>query len=180
MMQKAIWYVSNQDTHVLEFRLDGEKAFYVLSQTNAADAKKITKRHVQMFTKATIGELDARIKDVNSLIQVCQSLHVVCQPAEGMTVPECEGNKGKYDCIACKGFKHSGICSHVLAVNHITKHYNVRYEMQRLQTSASKKAAIKAGKVVKPAPALTRAPVAAPDSSDEEEAELLALGEQGR
>ena len=107
-------------------------------------------------------------------------MHLVCQPADGMTVYECDGNPGKYDCVACKGFKGVGICSHVLAINHITQQYNVRHQLATLQTRASKKAAMKGGNVKRVAPALTRAPVAAPDSSDEEEAELLRLGEQGK
>jgi hypothetical protein len=180
MMQKALFYITNQKTHVHSFDLEGEPAYYVLSETKAAGAKCITKRIIEMFTRAMIGELDARIKDVPSLMQVCQSMHLVCKPAEGMTVYECDGNRGKYDCVACKGFKGVGICSHVLAINHITKQYNVRYELSMLQTRSSKKAAIKGGNVKRVAPALTRAPVAAPDSSDEEEAELLRLGEQGK
>ena len=92
---------------------------------------------------------------------------------------ECEGNPVGYECLACKTFKGVGICSHVLAINHILKHFNVRYELHQLQTAASKKQAGKAGKVLKQPPALQRAPVADPDSSDEEMAALLALGEQG-
>ena len=125
------------------------------------------------------GELDSRIKKLDELIQVCQSLHVVCSPADGYDVLECEGNPSGYECLACKTFKGVGICSHVLAINHILKHFNVRYELHQLQTAASKKKAAKAGKVLKPPPALQRAPVADPDSSDEEMAALLALGEQG-
>ena len=92
---------------------------------------------------------------------------------------ECEGNVAKYECLACKSFKGVGICSHVLAISHILKQYNVRYELKNLQTSASKKQAAKGGNTTRPLPALQRAPVAEPDSSDEEEAALLALGEQG-
>ena len=183
MLEKALWYVEHQDTHMVTFdftETPGEPAFYVLSQTGGGDAKTITKRHREMFAAAMAGERDSRIKDLNSLMQVCQSLHLVCQPVEGMTVPECEGNKEKYDCVGCKSFKAVGICSHVLAVNHVSKKYNVRYVLGRLQTGASKTAAVKAGKVTAPPPALQRAPVADPDSSDEEEARLLQLGEQGR
>ena len=109
-----------------------------------------------------------------------KSLHLLCQPVEGMTVPECEGNKEKYDCVGCKSFKAVGICSHVLAVNHVSKKYNVRYVLGRLQTGASKTAAMKGGNTLRPPPALQRAPVADPDSSDEEEARLIELGEQGK
>ena len=86
----------------------------------------------------------------------------------------------EYECLACKTLKGVGICSHVLAINHILKRFNLRYELKQLQTSGSKKQAAKAGKVLRPLPALQRAPVAQPDSIDEEDAALLALGEQGR
>ena len=81
MMQKALFYITNQKTHVHSFDLEGEPAYYVLSETKAAGAKCITKRIIEMFTRAMIGELDARIKDVPSLMQVCQSMHLVCKPA---------------------------------------------------------------------------------------------------
>ena len=68
----------------------------------------------------------------------------------------------------------------MLAINHILKHFNVRYELKSIQTAASKKAAANAGKQLKPLPALERARVAEPDSSDEEEERLLALGQQGQ
>ena len=112
---------------------------------------------------------------------MCQSLHVVCEPAEGYDVLECEGNPVGYECLACKTFKGIGICSHVLAINHILKHFNVRYELHQLQTAASKKQAAKGGThgAKQPLPALQRYAEAELDSSDEEMAALLALGEQG-
>ena len=66
------------------------------------------------------------------------------------------------------------------AVNHVVKKFNVRYELKQVQTSASKKQAARGGRTKAPLPALQRAPVAEPDSSDEEEAALLALAEHGR
>ena len=68
----------------------------------------------------------------------------------------------------------------MLAINHILKHFNVRYELKSIQTAASKKAATKGGDTRKTLPALERVPVAEPDSSDEEEERLLALGQQGQ
>ena len=68
----------------------------------------------------------------------------------------------------------------MLTINHILRHFNVRYELKSIQTAASKKAAANAGKQLKPLPALERVPVAEPDSSDEEEERLLALGKQGQ
>ena len=100
-------------------------------------------------------------------------------PADGYEVLQCSGNVGGFECLGCKSFKGVGICSHVLTINHILRHFNVRYELKSIQTAASKKAAAKAG-CPKPLPALERARVAEPDSSDEEEERLLALGQQGQ
>ena len=105
---------------------------------------------------------------------------MVCDPADGYEVLECSGNPCMYDCPGCKSFKGVGICSHVLAINHILRNYNVRWELKDIQTKASMKAAAKGGNTLKPLPALQRAPVAEPDSSDEEEERLQALGQQGK
>ena len=127
------------------------------------------------------GEKDARIRDLDTLIGTCQSLHVVCEPADGYEVLQCSGNVAGFECLGCKSFKSVGICSHVLAINHILQHFNVRYELKNLQTSASKKSARYGTHGAKqPLPALQRYPTAEPDSSDEEMAALLALGEQGK
>ena len=181
MMQNALWYVANQATHMEAFEMaDGVPAFYVMSRSNAGGAKRFTKKHHEMFQRAMLGELDSRIKDLASLIQVCQSVHIVCTPADGYEVLTCDGNPCKYECLACKTFKGVGICSHVLAINHILQKFNLRYELKQLQTRASKKQAAKGGNTKRPLPALQRAPVAQPDSSDEEDEAHLALGEQGK
>ena len=49
----------------------------------------------------------------------------------GVQCPECDGNPTKLICL-CKGFKHVGICSHVLAVNHAIKAHNVVYMLSEL------------------------------------------------
>jgi hypothetical protein len=178
-LEKARWYIDNQNTHVYAFRREGTPAFFVLSKSAANGATKITPRLQEMFNAAMCGEKDARIKDLDTLIGTCQSLHVVCEPADGYEVLKCSGNPGMLECLGCKSFKGVGICSHVLAVNHILQHFNVRYELKSIQTAASKRAA-SGGNTLKPTPALKRARVAAPDSSDEEEERLLALGQQGK
>ena len=41
MLEKALWYVEHQDTHMVTFdftETPGEPAFYVLSQTGGGDA----------------------------------------------------------------------------------------------------------------------------------------------
>ena len=52
--------------------------------------------------------------------------------------------------------------------------------MRRELATMGKSKALKAGRPAKPAPALTREPQAAPDSSDEEEDRLLQLGAEGK
>ena len=179
-LEKARWYIDNQATHVYAVRHEGNPAFFVLSKSAANGATKITPRLQEMFNAAMCGEKDARIRDLDTLIGTCQSLHVVCEPADGYEVLQCSGNVAGFECLGCKSFKGVGICSHVLAINHILKHFNVRYELKSIQTAASKKAATKGGDTRKTLPALERVPVAEPDSSDEEEERLLALGQQGQ
>jgi len=98
----------------------------------------------------------------------------------GYDVLKCEANAAQYDCVGCKGFKGIGICSHVVAVNHILKKFNVRAQLRQLTTSSSRSKSANAGNRKKPVPALTRLPVPDMDSSDEEAERLQALGELGR
>ena len=70
--------------------------------------------------------------------------------------------------------------SSLLAVATLANRHSV-YELHQLQTAASKKKAAKGGThgAKQPLPALQRYAEAELDSSDEEMAALLALGEQG-
>ena len=94
----------------------------------------------------------------------------------GSPCPPCEGNPAQYVC-GCKGCKAYGICSHILAISHILKIYNVRHQLVSIGKRAAKTAG---GNTLKPPPALTRARPREPDSSDEEEERLLELGRQGK
>ena len=61
-----------------------------------------------------------RDRAFDTLINTCFAMHVVRDASVQWGVPKCEmGNPGGYDCPTCKGFKNVGICSHVLAINHI-------------------------------------------------------------
>ena len=82
-LEKARWYIDNQATHVYAIRHEGKPAFFVLSKSAANGATKITPRLQEMFNAAMCGEKDARIRDLDTLIGTCQSLHVVCEPADG-------------------------------------------------------------------------------------------------
>ena len=70
-----------------------------------------------------------------------------------------------------------GICSHVLAINHILKQFNVRYQLATIGKKTDK---LKKGPSKKITPALERIPQREPDSSDEEEERNLLLGAQGK
>ncbi len=154
VMKKALWYVDNQQTHVHAFKSElGVVSFYVLQKDNEFGAKKISERLMQMWEAAKEGKKDKRIKDLDSLLALCDALHLVFTPNPGMEVLQCEANPGGYDCLACKGFKGIGICSHVVAVNHILTKYNVRHELRLLQTSAAKKKSQR-GNRKRPVPAL--------------------------
>ena len=87
---------------------------------------------------------------------------------------ECEANPGCFVC-SCKGFKHVGICSHVIAINHVTKKYNARQQLLRF---GKRKAKDRGGNQLRTVPALLRAPQRQADSSTEEE-EAARLGEEG-
>ena len=118
--------------------------------------------------------VDSRIKDLDHLIDFCGSFHLVQAHTE--PIPKCEGNPSELECIGCKGFKHSGICSHVLCINHILKRYNVRYQLATIGKRARKHT----GGQYRAPPALQRDVQREPDSSDEEEERLLALGADGK
>ena len=80
------------------------------------------------------------------------------------------------DCPTCKAFKGVGICSHVLAINHILKQFNVRYQLATIGKKTEKTHYLGGKKT----PALERVPQREPDSSDEEEERALRLGSKGK
>ena len=70
--------------------------------------------------------------------------------------------------------------SHLLAINHILKHFNVRYQLHGIGSSNRSKSGPGQGRLPNPEPALQRARIARePDSSDEEQERVLELGRQG-
>ena len=119
---------------------------------------------------------DARVKDVEHFEAICFSIHWVGASSPDWGVPECDLNPGKFNCPHCKGFKQYGICSHVLAINHILMEINLRRELMEIGKSTLKKK--KGPQGVEPA--LTRVGQREPDSSDDELRELLEQGTQGK
>ena len=137
-------------------------------------ASKIEKRLIEQYEAALAGEMDKRIKTMEKLRAVCRALHFVRMSMGECDICECEGNPTKHVCN-CKGFKAHGICSHVLAINHILTKFNVRLELAQMG-----KRKCKTGNLKRLEKALERMPAAELDSSDEEMAEQLELGKQGK
>ena len=93
--------------------------------------------------------------------------------------PTCDGNPLQLRCVGCKGYQHSGICSHLLAVNHLEKQFNVRAQLLSIGKGIKSKALGGDTRAHK-TPALMRLPQRQPDSSDEEEERMLQLGMAGK
>ena len=189
MIEKALWYVDHRTTHVYIFDVldgDGAKGYYFLRKDHKTGYNKITNRLLEMYGAAMAGELDHRIKDVEHLADVCTSLHTVLDEDEEHPVPVCELNPCKLDCLNCKGFKGVGICSHVLAINHMLQAINLRREVMEIGQSTYRKhkggkgGVQTGGNRKKAVPALQRAPAREADSSDEEQERLLELGAKGQ
>jgi hypothetical protein len=136
MMQKALWYVEHQSTHIQAFKAnDGSIEYYILRKDNPGEYTKITKKLIQMYENACNGVMDSRLRgQYEALRDVCMSIqHVVpCESDEDPSYFPCDANKALLNCVACKGYKGHGICSHVLAVNHILQHFNVKHHLREL------------------------------------------------
>ena len=198
MMQKALWYVDHKESHLWAFSFEVEEAtkdtavggsvtgYYVLSRDNAGGFTHLLNRKGAKgtlkgeelrlyFEMAELGQEHTGVKDDKHLMDICNALHFVRPATLKYGCVPCEGNPLELIC-SCKGCKSYGICSHVLGLNHVLKGFNLRRELATM----GKSKALKAGRPAKPAPALTREPQAAPDSSDEEEERLLQLGAEGK
>ena len=180
MLLKALWYVDNQATHVRICKTKNKEApfeYFILKKDHKTGCKKITEKLFSMYFKALTNEDDPRVKDVEHLEAICASVGV-CASSSEWGVPECDLNPCKFNCPHCKGFKHSGICLHVLAINHILMAINLRREFIEIGKATMKKKG--GGARMSAEPALTQVPQADPDSSDDELRELMEQGEQGQ
>jgi hypothetical protein len=81
-------------------------------------------------------------------------------------VPKCEWNPANLSCPTCKGFRNWGICSHVIAINHILDKIDLEDQLKELGGPRKKGGFNKGVR-----PALIREKEAA-DSSDEEDQPL--------
>ena len=56
MIEKALWYVDHQDTHVHIYEWEGgDYGYYVLRKDSPGGVKKLTKRHIEMYEKRMRG-----------------------------------------------------------------------------------------------------------------------------
>ena len=122
--------------------------------------------------------------DVEFWVDTVLSVHLVVEMKDQELIdwgcPECEGNPAHLSCIPCKGFKAYGICSHVLACNHMREEYNVRYNLRTIGKSKAKTPGHGNYMSTAVPKALKRLPERAPDSSDEEDERFMALYKKGR
>ena len=143
--QHALTYIIRQDTHV--FQEEGK--FYFLRVENPMGLRKLEARHVEMYKAARQGIKHKRIKDLDHLLELCESFHVLEPATEKYGHVQCEANRLELICSCDRG-KLYGICPHILAANHICKQYNVRAQLQDLGARTVSTAS-------KPTPALTKA-----------------------
>ena len=167
-LEDALHYVQQQDTHVLK---DGDM-FFFLKLTNSLGLRKIEKRHIDMFKEARQGKKDKRIKDVDHLIELCGSFHVLQPACNKYGHVRCEANPMELVCSCGRG-KLYGICPHIIAANHISRRYNAREQLMCIGRRTLK------APNQHPTKALRKAPQRTPLNAQEEEYQLH-LGNHGR
>lgn len=136
MVEKAHWYVEHKDTHIhITKDRNGSFIYYFLSRDNPWKFKKIGKLNLEAYIDACNGKQHKTCNTKEKLIKTCQSFKFVLESDEDCKygVPFCIYNPRLLTCPACKGFKHSGICSHVLAINHILDDIDLGYLLGKTQ-----------------------------------------------
>jgi hypothetical protein len=138
--------------------------YYFLVKDNPSKFKKISPTILKAYLAATEGKVSKGFKEKRAFLNLCQSFHFLHESLETTyDVPFCKHNSQTLTCPTCKGFKHVGICSHVLAVNHIVGEIDITFLLDK--TDKPKK---KGGQRAKPRPALQ-----CESSSSEEEVARL-------
>jgi len=163
MLEKALLYVQQESARIITEKERDRKTihtWYFLSFTS--NCKKATSHMLEQFRDAYFsGVMPRRCKTLDDLIDVCANFHVVRYAlTENVDIATCEGNPAELFCD-CKGFRHVGICSHVLAANHLLHRFNLRHALKSFGRGKKKKN--QGGFVKGVRPALCRE-----DSSDEE------------
>ena len=124
MLQKAHWYCSNKETHIYythDSDVGAEEpifSFYVLSQS-CKRYNKIDSLLVTRYRSLLKGERPRGLTKLQSFIDVLHSVHVVEYGDDvGRTAPMSDMNPEGLACN-CHSFRRVGICSHVMALNHM-------------------------------------------------------------
>ena len=169
MVIKAMWYVDHKSTHFSTAKdRNGDIFYYFLAKANPGGFKKIGKINLAAYVDACQGIRHASCHTKERLIHFCQSFHFLYAfNDDTYSLPVCHWNPGNFTCPTCKGFKHVGICSHVLATNHILELIDLDYLMGALCKPRKK-----GGQTQKPRPALQReadsSECSTPPESDDE------------
>jgi len=138
MMEKAMWYVNHQRTHIQISRdVDGGFLYYFLREDNPLKITKISAHYIKQYDKLCLGHLPANTSFYH-MVDICFSFHQVVSVIEPWGVPACSMNPAQFDCPTCKGFKSYGICSHVLAINHILEQIDVGHQLKALHQKTRK------------------------------------------
>ena len=94
------------------------------SEDNPLKITKTSAHYIKQYDKLCLGHLPANTSFYH-MVDICFSFHQVVSVIEPWGVPACSMNPAQFDCPTCKGFKSYGICSHVLAINHILEQIDV-------------------------------------------------------
>ena len=88
IMEKALWYIEHQQTHVtIKKASDGSFVYYFLARDNRGGVKKLTKRMIEIYEGALEGKKRHNV-DLESLLDVTMSMHKVCDPIEPYVIPQ--------------------------------------------------------------------------------------------
>ena len=167
VLEKALWYVRHRTSHIhIAKEADGSFIYYVLRKDNDVGLKKIGKIALQQYVDACNGKKASHLKTFEQFAHVCFSMHFLRYADADDGVPKCEWNPANLTCPTCKGFRNWGICSHVIAINHILDKIDLEDQLKELGGPRKKGGFNKGVR-----PALIREKEAA-DSSDEEDQPL--------
>ena len=132
VLEKALWYVRHRTSHIhIAKEADGSFIYYVLRKDNDVGLKKIGKIALQQYVDACNGKQAPHLKKFEQFAHVCLSMHFL-RYADADEVPKCEWNPANLSCPTCKGFRNWGICSHVVAINHILDKIDLEDQLKEL------------------------------------------------
>ena len=107
------------------------------SEDNPLKITKTSAHYIKQYDKLCLGHLPANTSFYH-MVDICFSFHQVVSVIEPWGVPACSMNPAQLDCPTCKGFKSYGICSHVLAINHILEQIDVGHQLKALHQKSRK------------------------------------------